>query len=398
MNSARACDDLVLAVVQFCRLLRLRGVRLHSDAAQTALAALREIDVTERNDFRTTLRIALVQRPEDLAPFAYFFNLFWGTGRPAGEANRAADSSVNGLSDAERLGEATPEAEAGAEEALSSDAHSRITPGREAAHLPDDSPIRKMKAAMVGGGRREGEVPGLAASEAAELERLARELAPILATRRSRRWMRTPRGSSIDLRKALRSSLRYGGTPIELPRRARRMTRTRLVIFCDVSRSMDEDAAFFLRFAAAVLRRLWKVEVFLFATDIVRVTPLWLRESWSTLLLRVPDCGGGTRIGACLARFLEEHERSLVGGDTIVMIFSDGLDAGDPMVLDLALERLGRRSRAICWLNPLSHLEGYEPTAQGMAVALRHLDVFAPAHDLASLSELVRDLRVLRAA
>ena len=165
------------------------------------------------------------------------------------------------------------------------------------------------------------------------------------------------------------------------------------MLFCDVSRSMDEHAAFFLRFSAAVLRRMWRVEVFLFATDIVRVTPIWLRESWATLKLRVPDCGGGTQIGTCLSRFVQDYESSLLNGHTIVVVFSDGLDAGDPAVLERSLEFIKRRCRALLWLNPLLHLPGYEPTARGMAAALKYIDVFAPAHDVGSLWNLVERLR-----
>ena len=59
------------------------------------------------------------------------------------------------------------------------------------------------------------------------------------------------------------------------------------------------------------------------------------------------------------------------------------------------MERLRRRARAIIWLNPLLHLEGYEPRAAGMAAALTHVDVFAPVHDLPSMWDLVGTIRAL---
>ena len=392
-NRATDATDLVDAVVRFCRLLKLWGTRSHPDASQAALVAMREIDLSNREDFRNTLRMTIVHRPEDFPLYDHLFNAFWGTGMRAGEAGRATDAFENRPVDAKRVGKTVQDTDADEKTRPSDMKQSMVRSVREALEVVSESDADSVSAAPAGIVPGESVVPGLMRAEAAELDRLARGLGPVLATRRSRRWVRNARGRSIDLRGALRGSLRYGGAPVELPRRSRRLTRTRLILFCDVSRSMDQYAAFFLRFCAAVLRRLWKVEVFLFASDIVRVTPLWLLETWSSLKLRVPDCGGGTQIGGCLARFWQNYESSLLGGDTVVMIFSDGLDAGDPEVLDRALDAIKRRSRAIFWLNPLLHLPGYEPTARGMAVGLRYADVFAPAHDVASLWQLVERLR-----
>ena len=44
------------------------------------------------------------------------------------------------------------------------------------------------------------------------------------------------------------------------------------------------------------------------------------------------------------------------------------------------------------WLNPLLGLKDYQPLTRGIAAALPHLDVFAPAHNLQSLLALERYL------
>ena len=389
--SATDAADLVDAVVRFCRHLRSSGVRVHPDSSQSALLALREVPVTSRDDFRTALLVSVVHRPEDLPLFDYAFNQFWDVYRHSGALARAMEA-LSDRSAKPKPGGGTPDADPAADE--SSAPIGSLLRQLDEALGADDSAPQPVNAAPASIVAVESAVPN-PRSEADELDRLARELAPLVATRRSRRWMRDPRGGSIDLRGARRGSLRYGGAPIELPRRKRRLTRTRLVVFCDVSRSMDEHAEFFLRFSAAVLRRLWRVEVFLFATDVVRVTPLWLRETWKTLKLRVPDCGGGTQIGHCLSEFLRHYETSLLNAHTIVAVFSDGLDAGDPEVLERALQGLKRRCHALLWLNPLLHLPGYEPTARGMAIALKYIDLFAPAHDVGSLRSLVDHLRAI---
>ena len=155
---------------------------------------------------------------------------------------------------------------------------------------------------------------------------------------------------------------------------------------------MRTHTALFLQFAYAVLRRTWRVEVFLFASDLARVTETWRDRPWSASLEQLPDCGAGTQIGACLTRFLHDYGHSLTDAKTFTMILSDGLDAGEPALIEQALQSVRQQCRAIIWLNPLAHLDGYAPVARGMGAALPYIDLFAPAHDLASLSDMVQKL------
>jgi uncharacterized protein with von Willebrand factor type A (vWA) domain len=71
-----------------------------------------------------------------------------------------------------------------------------------------------------------------------------------------------------------------------------------------------------------------------------------------------------------------------------VVIVSDGYDTGPPAQLAAQVAELKRRARRVIWLNPLLGWDGYQPLAAGMAAALPHVDLFAPAHDLESLAAL----------
>jgi uncharacterized protein with von Willebrand factor type A (vWA) domain len=97
---------------------------------------------------------------------------------------------------------------------------------------------------------------------------------------------------------------------------------------------------------------------------------------------------GGTRIGDSLAEFERHHAARLLGRRAAVIVVSDGYDTGDPKALGEALAAIKRRARRIAWLNPMAGWDGYEPVAGGMAAALPHIDLFAPAHNLASLAAL----------
>ncbi len=104
-NRAAEARDLVDAVVRFCRFLKLWGTRIHPDASQAALLALREIDLGNRQDFRTALRMAIIHRPEDFPLYDHLFNAFWGDGIRGSEAGRASDAFPNRPVDAKRVGE-----------------------------------------------------------------------------------------------------------------------------------------------------------------------------------------------------------------------------------------------------------------------------------------------------
>jgi uncharacterized protein with von Willebrand factor type A (vWA) domain len=160
---------------------------------------------------------------------------------------------------------------------------------------------------------------------------------------------------------------------------------------------MDAHARFLLAFARALKRVARRTEVFAFNTELVRITA-WLssgRRQGAVLERRaeaVPDWSGGTRIGECLAAFVDRHLASLVDARTVVIVLSDGLDRGDAALLGDAMRRIQARARRVIWLNPLLGDARYEPTARGMAAALPYIDRFAPAHDLESLERLLPSL------
>ncbi|MFL5300138.1 MAG: vWA domain-containing protein, partial [Anaeromyxobacteraceae bacterium] len=231
----------------------------------------------------------------------------------------------------------------------------------------------------------------------AEMERLLDRLAARLATRRARRLAPAPRGGA-DLRRSLRRAFSTGGELLSLARRAHPVETARLVVLCDTSGSMDAHARFLLAFARALKRVAKRTEVFAFNTELVRITP-WLssgRGRQGAVLERlaeaVPDWSGGTRIGECLAAFVDRHLASLVDARTVVIVLSDGLDRGDAALLADAMRRIQARARRVIWLNPLLGDPRYEPTARGMAAALPFIDRFAPAHDLESLERLLPSL------
>ena len=224
------------------------------------------------------------------------------------------------------------------------------------------------------------------------LEDMAENIARRMRRRiERRREAAAKRGGRLDTRHSIRNSLRFGGVPLRLSFKQRRKRPPRLLVLVDVSRSMSNYSALFLRFARGIMHAFSNADAFAYHTRLVHIShalrqtePARLRES---LQLISQGWGGGTKIGECMRDFNREYG-NLAHSRTVVVMVSDGLDTGDGRQLGRELARLKQRCRKLVWLNPLLGRDGYEPKTAAMLAALPFIDVFAPAHNLRSLQRL----------
>src|SRR6202035_1699673 len=106
------------------------------------------------------------------------------------------------------------------------------------------------------------------------------------------------------------------------------------------------------------------------------------------LSLLAQGTGGRTRSGESLKTCNHGHAARVLHSRSCVMIVSDGYETGDAALLGREMAALARRCRRIVWLNPMMAWQGYAPEAAGIKAALPHIDLYAPANTLKSLSEL----------
>jgi uncharacterized protein with von Willebrand factor type A (vWA) domain len=225
------------------------------------------------------------------------------------------------------------------------------------------------------------------------IQRLARR-GPRRPSRRTRPASRRgprPAGGRQDLRRTMRASLRYGGEPIERRWRERTDRPRPVVLVCDVSGSMESYARMLVLYMQASVAARRRVEAFAFGTRLTRITHELRGRDPDAAVARaaesVADWSGGTRIGDSLATLNREHARD-VGRGAIVVVLSDGWDRGDPVQLQMEMERLSRVAHGLIWLNPLKASPEYEPLTRGMQAALPHVDHFLAGNSIASLEEL----------
>jgi uncharacterized protein with von Willebrand factor type A (vWA) domain len=193
------------------------------------------------------------------------------------------------------------------------------------------------------------------------------------------------------LRATLRLAHRTGGDPLRIVRRRHRDKPRRLVVLCDISGSMQAYARAMMQllYCAADARR---AEVFTFATRLTRLTPVMSATSPAMALRQAgqaaPDWAGGTRIGAAVKEFVDQHGRPGMARGAVVVIVSDGWDTGDPAVLGQQMARLSGLAYRIIWVNPRAARPEYRPLVGGMAAAWPHCDAVVSAHRLSAMSEL----------
>lgn len=360
-------SDTVDVLVEFGRTLRAEGVRVGTSELLDFCVA---VDLLGPSDLYWAGRTSLVSRQVDLATYDRVFRAFF--------RDPSLDMPVG-----------SPELPAEGSEPRTSGGEVRVGPTRRAAAATP-------ALATTFDSERERNFADWSPDELARLAALLRNNAMQLPARRSRRL--TPaRTGPPDLRRTLRRSLRTGGDPLHVARRARRDQPRRLVLLLDVSRSMSPYSRALLLFAYAALRKSRRGEAFCFGTRLTRITSLLNQRRPQDVLLRaaaeVLDWDGGTRIGETVKAFLDDYGHRGMARGAVVVIASDGLDAGDPEVLERQMARLGRLAHRIVWLNPLAASDRYKPLARGMHAALPHVDLFLSGHSLASLSVMQDELR-----
>jgi hypothetical protein len=367
--------DLVARTITLCRALREQGVLATSGHAIDAVRALSVSGIESRPRMKLALRCVLASRPEEFELFDQLFDQLFDKPPevevPEGHSNLRRRSQPQAQAGAPQLSSFAGEGEAQADE--------------DPEEVPGASD-QKVNA--------EKDFSSFSSGELEEIGRIAARLARRLAARPSRRWKAARRGKRVDLRSTVRRSLATGEIA-ELRRKRRKPRKTRIVALCDVSGSMDLYSQFLLQFLFALQGTVARVESFVFATELKRVSELLQKPDYRGALrglsAEVTDFSGGTRIGECLASFNRDFGR-LVDRRTVVVILSDGWDTGDPQILGDEMEWLRLKSRKVIWLNPLLGSPGYEPLTQGMQAALPHVSVFAPVHNLQALRALERHL------
>jgi len=371
-------DRWAASIVAFCRYARSNGLPVAMQQILAALEAAKTIGVADQKRFAIALRAVLCSSQEEWELFDRLFRAYWHSARSQAEASvetgRPLDRST--------------------QKPL---AHSRLLIGMAS----DDAAAREGEGRSVVGASSQQRLRKIDFSETpqadlAALEQLSLRLLRQMSLRLSRRMKINRRADRVDLRRSIRRNISHGGDPINLAFQGRRPLQKKLVIFLDISGSMNLYSLFLLRFAYALQKHFKRVDTFLFSTSVTEVSYALkareLSEALGGLSRRAPEWSGGTKIGGSLREFNRRQGRKVLTRNTVFIILSDGWDTGAPEMLAAELRHARRRVHKLLWLNPLLGLKEYQPVTRGMKAALPYIDAFLPAHNLESLLALEKYL------
>ncbi|VEF49303.1 VWA containing CoxE family protein [Bacillus freudenreichii] len=369
-----------------------------------AIRAVQTIDIFNREQFQASLKLVLCSQQEEQPIFDYAFKEFFFNIKE----NKLSEDLLHYLSDEKKSGHSEKSEQGKPAENDRKQNEGESKQGLVPSGMPGNHPqngeaaeeARKLswvasRTAFKQSADFHAYIPP---DELGDMEKAAKIMIKRIALKRSQSFHSAKKGTKVDFRRTLRESLQTGGDPVSLYWKKRKKKGAKFVLLCDASRSMSLYAHRFLQFAYALSEYSRHIEVFLFSTKIKRVTDQLLdRRAGLPVLNQLGDSwGGGTCIGESIFSFVQEYGPQMLHKDTVVMIASDGLDAGDISRMAWSMKEIQRRTSNVFWLNPLLQIEGYEPTARGMRAALPYVDVFVEASDAQSFIRLAKKIQIRR--
>lgn len=376
-------NNLLDQIISFSRILHRAGISVNSSSVIDLCQSFDYIDIANKEDFYAATRANFLSNSNDIETFDLYFKSFWEQ-TDSFDQNSAIDDEASSNED-----DVDDETQSETVLTESSDPDSNDSPEESSptSYSPEEILVKR----------------DLGTMSEKDIEYARKLIAPLIALfaeHQSRRYKRDKQGNTFDFRRMLRSNAMHAGDNITLSYRDKRIKKTRLMLLCDVSGSMQTYSKFFIQFIYALNRELKNFEVAVFSTRMTPITPYLknksVEESLDLVSDYVHDWAGGTNIGTCIREFNNKFARDMLRSRTTVIILSDGWDRGDSDLLRKEMKRLHRRSHKLIWANPLLGNSLYKPLCQGMKTAMPFMDYFLPAHSLEALSELAGTLNKIQ--
>lgn len=378
-------------LLTFGRLLRWLGLNVSTEQVSDLARILAGIDITRREDVYYAARSLFVAKREDQQVFDRAFALFFDIrGKPQRPVIDPAQAPIRHAFHPKNVQQMAERAERG---------------GETKAGEPEDHPTGP-KPAMVYSPfetLHHKDFSLFTPEEIAAARQVIAEMEWRVGEQSSRRKQPARRGREIDFAHLVRSNLKYGGELFWLPERERKCKPRPLVILADISGSMERYTRMLLHLLHVLAHTIARVEVFVFATQLTRITPDLKKQSVDQALARVgehvTDWSGGTRIGGAIKTFNFKWARRVLRHGAVVLVLSDGWDTGNLELLRDEMARLQRSCSRLIWLSPRARVppgsSSTQAIAQGLEIALSFVDDYLPVNDLDSLAELAAKLSTL---
>ena len=370
-------------IVAFCRYLRTQNFNIGPSEEKDALMAMDTLEaVTDPEILELCLQSTLCRSPQQLKAFPGLYQKYWK------ELDKAVDSKIKDEpEEKDKSKSQTQQNQKPSFQALKSWLYGNKN--HEETETATYSNIE------VYGTKK---FPAFEEKELKEVFQLVKKLVRKIANRRSRRYQSTYKKEQIDLKRTIRKSVVQQAEIINIAFRKKKKDQLKVVLLCDVSRSMELYSRFLIKFMYAFQNLFPKVKTFVFSTSLHEVSNELhknsLDKSLEQIIDKVNNWSGGTKIGDALKTFNEQFAHKHLSSKTLFIILSDGWDTGDPEMISENMKKIQRKALKVIWLNPLAGFGNWKPEVKGMQAALPFIDALLPFHNIESLKEMVRTLKI----
>jgi uncharacterized protein len=359
-------------VIVFCRFLRGQGFVIGVQEQALALKALTFINFEERDNFRDALRTTLVKNVQNLLKFDRIFDDYWK------ELEKSVDAKIK---DSEEL-----------KQKKQSQVDATFNNLKSWMNGKKVDEQQELASYSIGENLSEKDFSVIPKEDLNEVMQLIKEMSKSLAIKANRRHQNTINHKQFDLRNTVRRNIKRGGELIEIAFKKPKKNRLKLVMLCDVSKSMDLYSAFLIQFIYAFQVVYRNIETFVFSNSIHRITNELKNKTFDEAMRELSQkfigWSGGTQIGLSFQEFTLNYSTQMLDKQTIVLILSDGWDTGKVDVLKDSMQIIHQKAQKVIWLNPLAGNSNFEPTVQGMSVSMPYIDIFASVHNVESLRKI----------
>jgi len=367
--------NLTANILSFCHYLRDKDYYIGFQEEKECLASL-SLDpglIRSADLFKLTLEICFCKSKRDIELFSDLFDHYWK------ELERAVDSKTK---DEDSPTEQMKNKQSPAINQLRSwlfneDNVEQIGTASYSSHSPNDNQL------------------GLSVDEKElqEMLKYVNSLLSQIARKRTRRYTDSKRKKLINLRRSIRKNILGSDELLQLVYKEKKKD-LRIVLLCDVSKSVELYSMFFLKFMISLKSLSKRVEIFSFATSLHRLTEeIDIRDvnkSLRTISRKIKSWSGGTKIGEALDEFMKDYSHKCINKNTVVFIVSDGWDTGAVDLIDKNMNALSQKCMKIIWLNPLLANEDWKPEVAGMQAAIPYIDLLLPFHNIESLKTMAK--------
>ena len=366
-------------LVQLATFLRSKGFSIGTREVSNAMEALNHSPIGDKNNFKAVLKSIFVKSKWQYEEFDDLYDDFWR------QLEKAVDSKTKELPENDEKNSPIKGQEPSFETLKN---WLFNTQSEEEKNVASYSGLEVLT---------HKNFQDMSSDEMRLIMAALRKIARQLAHQKSRLNQRTKKNKQLDLKRTFATNMRLGGDILRLRFSEPKDKKLKLVLLCDVSKSMDLYSRFFVNLIYAFQNACDRIETFVFSTALHRVTDLLenyeFDKAFALISERVPQWSGGTTIGKSMQSFVDSHSYKLLTKKTVVFILSDGWDTGDLVLLKESIQEIHKRSKKVIWLNPLAGNPDFSPDVVGLQTALPYIDVLESAHNLESLKRAMKHLR-----